>query len=317
MKLWLKASICIIVLVAAGYVTSPIWMTWFQPPGMPEVVPLVKLTDANDDSACSPAGITVKMYDPHGLMAMPTADVAPFDFLDSLTETPDGEFTGTKTVLQGTWVYFYVTCTGYEYYIAGFFAQIPGPRSGTSGEANALGFKMIPSGYTASVYECGVANYYGDHVSMLLTTGGTAKTNATNLPTGTYNYDLAVTAASGYGFGYAGHIDPETGYYYRPAAVILDLDITTARGILTSSSLFDHFVIGVHEYWCLSLGQLFNDKDITVDGTSHLFFDLNNQAAAADVADFILSIGGRPGDFHAGSYGVNCENDLLRLIHFA
>lgn len=315
----------VLILGIGAFFTAPTWVPIIQSflggvnPAQYVTQPF-SIIDGDAHTAWTPAGASVIIYDPHGLTSMPTGDVLPFTLICSCAETPDGVFTATQTLPVGMPIYVYCTDSALAVYNEGVFCKVQAPMSGTTGKANVIGISMWPTDYSAGTYECNENHKYGLAVSMILLTGGAAKTNATNVPTGANSYDLMITALSGYSFGEDPYVDPLTGFYYGAPFVVLQLLTTTARGTCDSANLLASFGgigSGLYWYWVLGFTRVNNDASITTDGTYNLWFNMNDQTAATDCFAVQIYIGARPSFITSASFGTNQENDNLRLIHYA
>jgi hypothetical protein len=312
---WVGVILLIVIIVGAGVIVMR-----YLTPATANVQQVFSITDGDAHTAWTPAGASVSVYDPHGLTSMPSGDVPAFTLIGACAETPDGTFTLTQTLPVDYPIYVYATDSAVGFYTEGIFCKVQAPMSGTSGKANVVSFSMWPTDYSAGTYECNENHRYGLAVSMLLLTGGAAKTNATNVPAGNNAYDLAITALSGYSFGQDPYVDPLTGFYYSSPFVVLRLLTTTGRGTVDSASMWASFGgigSGLYWYWVLGFPRVNNDASLTTDGTYNLWFNMNDQTAATDCFDVQIFIGARPSYILSASYGTNQENDGLRLIHFA
>ncbi len=294
--------------------TSPVWVPIIisifgvQPPVV-TAIPVFKIIDGCTDAVFSPADASVKIYDPHGLTSMPAADVPAFDLIDTLSETPDGEFTATRALPVGAWIYVYAT--GTNWYTAGWFLQVNPLGPGTSGEAIAETLKMYENSGTIT------ADISGMLVSGGVEIDGDDATN--NVTFGSASYRLDLTAAENYAFAYNDYVDPTTGYLYKGTIVVLDLDLTTARCTVTGASIFEHFTIGTHEYWVLSVPQFWNDAEYSDDGTYSLHFTIDVSVGADDAMDIGYHVARRPSQIKQASFGTDYENndDKLDNLNFA
>lgn len=303
----------IVVLVVLAGVTYPIWSEWFllpipEPLG-PDVIPVFKITNIADDSAFSTAP-TVKIYDAGGLTSMPDHDLpGPMLYLDTLSETPDGEFTATISLPVGKWIYLYATDTNAWNF--GAFYQVPGPREGTTGEAKPIAVRVA--------YNSGTIT---SDISGMLVSGGVEVDgdDATNNVTfGSASYRLDLTVAEGYGFAGTTYLDPATGYLYIGGLVVLDLDLSTARCTVTGDGIIEHFTIGTHEYWAFGVSQFINDAQIDDDGTHSLTFTIDVTVGADDAMDVGYFYHRRPSQIRQASFGTDQENndDKLDNLNFA
>jgi len=216
-------------------------------------------------------------------------------------------------------IYVYCTDSAYGYYNLGVFCLVQQPRSGTTGYANTIPLEMMPTDYSSSTYHNNVLSAYSAAVGLVLSTGGVAKTNGTDVPKGLYSYDLAITATSGYAFGCTSYIDPLTGYFYSGPFVVLSLLTTTARGTVTSANMWYQFGgigSGIYYYWVLKFDQVRNDASVSTDGTTHVYFDLDDQVGASNCFGIDIYIGQRPSYIQSASFGYTQQADNLDLIHF-
>jgi hypothetical protein len=312
MKKSYQYGLLILVVLVGAFITYPLWSPYLTPvlppPGI-DVIPVFKITNTATDAAFS-AAPSVKLYDAGGLTAMPTSDLpGPMDYLDTLAETPDGEFTGTMSLPVGMWVYLYATDT--NAWTFGGFYKIPGPREGTTGEAKPIQVRVA--------YNSGTIT--SDISGMLVSAGaevdGQDATN--NVTFGSASYRLDLTVAENYGFAGTTYIDPATGYLYEGGIVVLDLDLTTARCTVTGANIINHFTISSHEYWVLRVAQFINDADIDDDGTYSLSFTIDVSVGADDAMDVGYFYTRRPSQISQASFGTDAENndDNLDNLNFA
>lgn len=285
-------------------------LTPLTPPGG-EVTLMVQVVDGISDAVFSPADASVNYYrptDPADVNKV-GVDIEPMALIGAGSESPDGEFTSSATGIEGEWVYIYTS--GTNYYTKGVWRQVPYVlHQGITTEAVLESIKVYPN-----------TGPLAADVSLLITTGGVEKDNSTNFPTGVNDYRIEITATSAYAFGNEGYIDPETGYWYQGGFLVFDLDLTTARGEITSSDLLPgalgHFTISSHEYWVFHVGQVVNDDDISGDGTKIITLTLDNQVAAANCLDIGIYVSRRPSYISSASFGTNYEADSLTDVHFA
>lgn len=198
----LLAIITLGILGLAAFITYPIWYPILFPGVVTDVqdaIPVFKISNIATDAAFS-AAPSVKIYDSAGRTTMPTHDIAPMKYLDTLAETPDGEFTATIALPIGMWIYLYATDT--NAFTFGGFYQVQPLRAGTTGESEPIVVRVA--------YNSGTIN---TDISGMLTSGGVEidGDDATNNCTfGSATYDLALTVAANYGFGGTDYIDPAT-----------------------------------------------------------------------------------------------------------
>lgn len=312
------AAVLIVVGLVAAF-TYPIWfpvLTSILNPANPnaQVVISCAISDGLTDLAFTPAGSTAKFYVwPYGATA-PYTDTVPLVFIAAGTETPDGTYTSTgATVAVGTWVLVYIADSGNTYYTASVIRQVK-PLYGYATVSYLDPIKVYPRSATGAA---GYGQTSGDKTASIMTNGALV-TNATGVATGatTMQVNLAITSAKSWGS--AGYVDPTTGYWYNPGFIIFDLDKTTARATIdTTTNMIWHGVIGVHEYWCFNVGQQVNDADVATDGIYSFNIQFTNQAAAADVLTIGFYTARRPSLIQQGSFGttdlVKAEN--LYQIH--
>jgi len=306
-KFWAVAIIATI-LVGAGLAETlgfidltPVW-----PPPFPgqDGKPVFKVVDGISDAAFSPADASVKMYDPGIIVSMPGGNVQPFSLIDACSESPDGEFTSTASVLIGKVIYVYIS--GTNYYTAGFFVTVPDLASGTSGECESVILKVYPNSGTI-----------GNDIAAMFTSGGVeidSTSTTSNVSFGAASYKLDLTAADGYGFGNNNYVDPETGYLYVGTFAVFSLDLTTARATITSAHIpsWGHFTISSIEYWILLVpgGQIINDDDIAGDGTVTLNLEIDVTVGVASAAlDIEFYTVRRIDQMIQGSFGTSYEAD--------
>lgn len=307
-------AIVIVVLVVIAY-AWPLLSPILPGPTGAQVTLMVNGQDANDDSAFTPAGASVKMYVwPYGGLTPAQVtngfktDIPALALIGAGTETPDGEYSTSATTAEGSFVYVYITDSGNTYYTCGVVRKVPFVvGEGISREAILDPITVYPRSATPS-----------SDTAILITTGGVEKDNTTNMADGDYNVQIAIT--SGKAYGSAGYIDPATGYSYLPAHLVFDLTITTARMSLTGGPLFWHGQIGSNEYWCYEIGQSLNDADITGDGLWQMDATLDVTTTAADVLDiYWVSGGARYSGVVLGSFGTKDyeKADNMLDVHLA
>lgn len=309
---WLLVGALIIIIGGTGFLIA----SQLLPVGVTEagnVLPVLKITDKCTDAVFTPADASVKLYDPKGCTSVAHywslyPNVA-MDFLDTLAESPDGEYTASKDQPVGAWRYAFLSGTGY--YTKGLFFQVPKLRAGTTGEAEALLVTVTPA--TAATGSAA-------DVSIMFTTSGAEVDNTTNIAAGITTIKIDLTATSAKGYGSEGYIDPTTGYKYTGGFIAFDLTTTTARCIITGGPLLlPRFTIGSHDYWVWEFGQIVNDAQVPEDGTASFTIVFDNQAAGADALDVGLYYSQRYELIGAGSFGTSHieKADNMLDIHLA
>lgn len=312
MKKSYQYGLIILVILVGAFVTYPMWSPFLAPvipPTGGDAIPVFKITNIATDAAFS-AAPTVKIYDAGGLTSMPTSDLpGPMDYLDTLSETPDGEFTATIALPVGMWIYLYATDTN-AWNFGGFY-QVPPLRAGTTGESEPI---IVRVAYNSGTITSDIS---GMLVSGGVEVDGQDATN--NVTFGAASYRLDLTVAANYGFAGTTYIDPATGYLYEGGIVVLDLDLTTARCTVTGSGIINHFTISSHEYWVFRLPQFINDNDIDDDGTYSLSFTIDVTVGADDAMDVGYFYTRRPSQISQASFGTDAENndDNLDNLNFA
>lgn len=308
----LGSILLVLLLVGTGVVAAEYFgfidlnPTW--PPQLPgnDGKPVFKVVDGISDAAFSPADASVKIYDPGAVMSMPSANVAPFDFIDTCSETPDGEFTSTASVLIGKTIYVYIS--GTNYYTVGYFVTVPDLAAGTSGECESVTLKIYPNSGTI-----------GNDISAMFISAGAEVDSGTgnNVTFGSASYRLDLTAADGYAFGNNNYVDPETGYLYVGTFVVLSLDLSTARATITSPHTLHHYTISSVEYWVMGVpgGQIINDDDVDDDGTVSLDMTIDVTVGADGALDIEFYTVRRVDQILQGSFGTSYENDDIDDLH--
>jgi hypothetical protein len=309
---WLVVVCLMIIIGGAGFLL----VTKLIPISIEEagnVLPVMKITDKLTDAVFTPSDASVKLYDPKGCAsiaqywsAYPNIAMA---FLDTLTETPDGEFTATKDQPVGAWRYGYITGTGY--YTKGVFFQVPKARAGTTGESEALLVTVTPG--TAATGDAA-------DVAIYLRNGGATVDNTTNIAAGVTVLTLTIFATSAKGYGSEGYIDPTTGYFYEGGFIAFDLTTTTARAVITGGTgAWSKFTIGAHDYWIWVFGQVVNDAQVPDDGSYAITMTFDNQAAGADALDVGVYAYQRHELISSGSFGTShiAKADNMLDIHLA
>lgn len=309
----LQAGLLIVTIVGGLALTSPLWVPWVlslfgQPPPVGNAIPVFKLTNICDDTAVT-AAPSVKIYDARGMTTMPSADIEPFLYLDTLAETPDGEFTATISLPIGMWIYLYVTETN-AFNFGGFY-QVQPLRAGTTGESIPISLQIAYNSGTLA-----------NDMSAMLVSGGVevdGQDATANVTFGASSYRLDMTVAEGYGFASKNYVDPATGYFYRGGFIVLDLDLTTARCTVTGSNIFEHFTIGTHEYWAIGFDQFINDAQVEDDGTYGTSVTIDVSVGADDAMDLGYYDARRPSQIKQASFGTDIEanGDNLDNLNFA
>lgn len=324
----MKTKNVLIALVLTGLIigafTYPIWSPtvtqWLSnlpfgplPQQGGQVKLSVGLTDANDDTVVTPAGISVGFYvwdyARYGTQ-IPRMDIAPLAQIGAGTESPDGEFTTSATAQEGSWVYVFIQDSGATFQTTYSIQQVPFVlQQGIDREAILDPIKVNPRSATSA-----------DDVAIMITSAGGEIDNQTAWAFGSNDIEVELAAASGKAWGNAGYIDPSTGYYYMGGLIIFEYDMTTLRISHTGGPLFKMIEYGTTRYYVYEIsGPILNDQHISGDGTWSMTTTYDCTVGANTALDVYFIPYRRMAQVNSASFGTtDVQNaDYMGNISFA
>lgn len=296
--------------ILAGALTYPMWSPlmnqWLSSIGFGLPQPIVGgqvklsvgLTDANDGSAVSPAGISVMFYEwdfaRYG-SNIPKVNIDPLTEIGAGTESPDGEFTSSATAAEGSWVYTYITESANTYQTTYSIQQVPYVlQQGIDREAILQPILINPRSATSA-----------DDVSIMITSGGAEIDNSSDWAFGSNDIEVELASASGKAWGNRGYIDPATGYYYLGGLVIFEYDLSTARVTHTGGPLYDMIEYGTTRYYVYEIGApILNDADISGDGDWSMDTTYDCTVGSTNVSDIYFIPFRRADQVGSASFGT-------------
>jgi hypothetical protein len=258
----------------------------------------VGLIDADDDSAVSPAGISVIFYEWNYALYganIPRYNIAPLQQVGAGTETPDGEFTTSATAAEGSWVYIYATDSGNTFQTTYSIQQVPYVlQQGIDREAILDPILMNPRTATSA-----------DDVSIMITSAGAEVDNSSNWAFGSNDIKVELAASSGNAWGNRGYIDPATGYFFLGGLVIFEYDLSTARVTHTGGPLYDVIEYGTTRYYVYEIsGPILNDQHISGDGTWSMTTTYDCTVGGTNVSDVYFIPYRRADQVESASFGT-------------
>lgn len=311
--------------IILGAFTYPTWgpmaNQWLSnlPFGLPQgptggqVKLSVGLTDADDGSAVTPAGISVMFYEwnygAYG-MTIPRYNIDPLVEIGAGTETPDGEFTTSATALEGSWVYVYITDSGNTFQTTYSIQQVPYVlQQGIDREAILDPILVNPRSATSA-----------SDVSIMITSGGAEIDNSSDWAFGSNDISVELSASSGVAWGNRGYIQPSTGYFFLGGLVIFQYDLSTLRVSHTGGPLYDMIEYGTTRYYIYEIsGPILNDADISGDGSWEMSLTYDCTVGADNATDVYFIPFRRADQVQSASFGtLDWESgDAMEDIDFA
>jgi hypothetical protein len=274
-----------LVLFIAG-ATYPQWgalLPWNINPPTPEVTLQVQTDNKGAETVFSPTNGYVKCWTKSG------------EWLGAMSEdsSVDGKWTSAWSVPVFTTVVIKVGDTDNGFYVTQV-DRIVGPAAAGVDRVSILDPIEVTSRSATS---------YSDIVGTIMT-AGVEVDNTTGIVSGETELEFSLTVASGKGWGGQAYYDYETGKEYIGAFLVFDLLTTTARATITGN-IWEHFSVGSHEYWIIKLPQIFNDADLTGDGTYSFSVTINNLVAGDNSLDIQLYTNAKLEDVMATSFGTD------------
>lgn len=274
-----------LVLFIAG-ATYPQWATflpWNVNLPTPEVTLQVQTDSKGAEAVFSPAGGSVKCWTKSGV------------WLGAMSEDAsiDGKWTSAWSVPVYTTVIIKVEDSASTFYTTQV-ERVVGPAAAGVDRVSILDPIEIPARSATSA---------SDLVGTIMT-AGVEVDNSTGIATGETEMEFTLTAASGKAWGGMPYFDYEVGKEYVGAFIVFDLTTTTARATITGN-IWQHFSVGSHEYWIIRIPQIFNDADLTGDGSYSFSVTFNNLVAAASSLTIGAYQNAKLEDVLATSFGTN------------